>query len=446
MKNPQICKKFIMHQLDRQILRIAIPSIVSNITVPLLGLVDLAIVGHLGSTAYIGAISLGGMIFNVLYWIFAFLRMGSSGLTAQAYGRSDFKETSLLLSRALFLGLSLSLMLIFLQTPLLKLAFMVMRPSEEISSLLTAYYNICIWGAPPSLSLFALSGWFLGMQDSRSPMFVAISQNVTNIVASFLFVYVFGMKVEGVALGTLIAQYVGFLLALVILLVKYRTVGRMVEWGRMLRRDDMLKFFKVNSDIFFRTCCIVAVFLFFTSAGSWQSERVLAANTILMEFYILFSYIMDGFAFAGEAIGGKFYGAGQRDSFYATVRRIFKWGVWMVLLFTAAYLLAGNAIIRLLTNVHEVIDTASEYAFWTYVLPLAGAAAFVWDGIFIGITASRQMLLSSLIATVLFFLAYYLLFPSLANHALWMAFILFLLGRGISQTLLFRFSPPKFTG
>ncbi len=433
-----------MHHLDRQILRIAIPSIVSNITVPLLGLVDLAIVGHLGSTAYIGAISLGGMIFNVVYWIFGFLRMGSSGLTAQAYGRSDFKETSLLLSRSLFLGLSIAVVLLLLQSPLFALSLAVMQPTAEISGLLSTYYHICIWGAPPSLCLFALSGWFLGMQDSRSPMYVAIFQNVTNIAASLLFVYVFGMKVEGVALGTLIAQYTGFMLALLFLLTKYRNAGKQMEWRRLLRRSDMLKFFKVNSDIFFRTCCLVAVFLFFTSAGSWQGEGILATNTILMEFYILFSYIMDGFAFAGEAVGGKFYGAGRPDSFYATVRRIFMFGGWMVVLFTAVYVLAGNNIIRLLTNVPEVIDTASGYAFWTWVMPLAGVAAFVWDGIFIGITASRQMLFSSIIATVMFFSAYYLLFPSLTNHALWLAFILFLLGRGISQTLLFRFSPPKF--
>ena len=433
-----------MHHLDRQILRIAIPSIVSNITVPLLGLVDLAIVGHLGSTAYIGAISLGGMIFNVVYWIFGFLRMGSSGLTAQAYGRSDFKETSLLLSRSLFLGLSIAVVLLLLQVPVFGLALAVMQPTAETTGLLSTYYHICIWGAPPSLCLFALSGWFLGMQDSRSPMYVAIFQNVTNIAASLLFVYVLGMKVEGVALGTLIAQYTGFMLALLFLLTNYRNAGKQMEWRRLLRRSDMLKFFKVNSDIFFRTCCLVAVFLFFTSAGSWQGEGILATNTILMEFYILFSYIMDGFAFAGEAVGGKFYGAGRRDSFYATVRRIFMFGGWMVVLFTAVYVLAGNNIIRLLTNVPEVIETASGYAFWTWVMPLAGVAAFVWDGIFIGITASRQMLLSSIIATVMFFSAYYLLFPSLANHALWLAFILFLLGRGISQTLLFRFSPPKF--
>ena len=300
-----------MHHLDRQILRIAIPSIVSNITVPLLGLVELAIVGHLGSTAYIGAISLGGMIFTVVYWIFGFLRMGSSGLTAQAYGRSDFKETSLLLSRSLFLGLSIAVVLLLLQVPVFGLALAVMQPTAEISGLLSTYYHICIWGAPPSLCLFALSGWFLGMQDSRSPMYVAIFQNVTNIAASLLFVYVLGMKVEGVALGTLIAQYTGFMLALLFLLTKYRNAGKQMEWRRLLRRSDMLKFFKVNSDIFFRTCCLVAVFLFFTSAGSWQGEGILATNTILMEFYILFSYIMDGFAFAGEAVGGKVYGAGR---------------------------------------------------------------------------------------------------------------------------------------
>lgn len=425
-------------------MRIAIPSIVSNITVPLLGLVDLTIVGHLGATAYIGAISLGGMIFNVIYWIFAFLRMGSSGLTAQAYGRNNLPEAALLLTRSLLLGFSIALLLIVLQAPIFALATAVMQPSGEIRGLLHTYYHICIWGAPPSLCLFALTGWFLGMQDSRSPMFVAIFQNLTNIAASLLFVYVLGMKVEGVALGTLIAQYAGFLLALTIYLIRYRHVRRLVEWGSVLSRSDILKFFKVNRDIFFRTCCLVAVFLFFTSAGSWQDETTLATNTLLMEFYILFSYIMDGFAFAGEALGGKFYGAGNRQDFYAIVRRIFKWGALMVILFTVVYIFGGDGIIRLLTNVEDVISLASDYVAWSWAMPLAGVAAFVWDGIFISITASRQMLLSSAIATAVFFTAYFLLFPLLQNHALWLAFILYLIARGLSQSMMFRYSPPKF--
>ena len=282
------------------------------------------------------------------------------------------------------------------------------------------------------------------MQDSRSPMFVAIFQNIANIVASLVFVYVLGMKVEGVAFGTLFAQYFGFFMALLIFLIRYRNVRRLVEWRRVLSRADIMKFFKVNRDIFFRTCCLVAVFLFFTSAGSWQEETILATNTLLMEFYILFSYIMDGFAFAGEALGGKFYGANDRVNFHAVVRRIFRWGAGMVFLFTAVYLLAGDAIIRLLTNVPEVIAEAANYACWTWALPLAGIAAFVWDGIFIGITASRQMFFSSAIATAVFFSAYFCLFPSLHNHALWLAFILFLIARGLSQTIMFKFSPPKF--
>ncbi len=434
-----------MHRLDRQIMRIALPSIVSNITVPLLGLVDLAIVGHLGSTSYIGAISLGGMIFNVIYWIFGFLRMGSSGLTAQAYGRHDLVESSLLLTRSLILGISISLLLVVLQSPIFSLATGVMLPSADIRSLLATYYGICIWGVPPSLCLFSLTGWFLGMQDSKSPMYVAILQNVTNIVASLFFVYLLGMKVDGVALGTLIAQYAGFLIALTIYMVRYRRMRGLVQWDRVLSRVEMLKFFKVNRDIFFRTCCLVAVFLFFTSAGSWQDESILATNTLLMEFYILFSYIMDGFAFAGEALGGKFYGAGDRKNFHGVVRRIFRWGGVMVLLFTLSYVLAGDFIIHMLTNVPEVVALSRDYVCWSWVLPAAGIAAFVWDGVFIGITASRQMFLSSAIASAVFFSSYYLLFPSLQNHALWLAFILFLLARGVSQTVMFRVSPPKFS-
>lgn len=433
-----------MNHLDKQIMRIAVPSIVSNITVPLLGLVDLAIVGHLGATAYIAAISLGGMVFNVIYWIFAFLRMGSSGLTAQAFGRKDLDECALLLTRSLLLALVIAFAVLLFQMPVFAMAVAVMKPDGDIQILLHTYYIICVWGAPPSLCLFALTGWFLGMQDSRSPMLVAILQNVSNIVASLLFVYVGGMKVEGVALGTLIAQYFGFLLALIICLTRYRQILRKVVWSRVPRRADLLRLFRVNRDIFLRTCCIVAVFLFFTSAGSWQDQTVLATNTLLMEFYILFSYIMDGFAFAGEALGGRFYGASDTVRFHATVKRIFWWGILMVAIFTAVYVFAGDAIIRLLTNVPEVISMAAAYEPWTWVVPLAGVAAFVWDGIFIGITASRQMLLSSVIATTVFFLTYNMLFFSLQNHALWLAFTLFLIARGLSQTVMFRLAPPKF--
>ncbi len=424
--------------INRQIMRIAVPSIVSNITVPLLGLVDLAIVGHLGATEFIGAISVGGMIFNVMYWVFGFIRMGSSGLTAQAYGRRDFSETAQLISRGVVISLTISLLLILLQRPIYHATMWIMSPDAQVERYVKTYFDICIWGAPPSLLLFAFSGWFLGMQDSRTPMMVAILQNLTNIATSLLFVYAMGMKVEGVALGTLIAQYVGLAVALVVYMWRYRKVRSLLNWSKVMQRSQMASFFKVNRDIFLRTICLVAVFLFFTSAGSWQGNAILAVNTLLMQFFMFFSYIMDGFAYAGEALAGKFYGANDAGSMRFVVRRLFMWGAAMTLLFSLAYFLADSQIISLLTDDPAVITSAQDYSFWTWLFPMAGVAAFIWDGVFVGITASRGLLLSSAIATALFFAAYFLLFSSLANHALWMAFIIYLAARGLSQTVIYR--------
>jgi len=424
--------------LDRQIMRIAIPSIVSNITVPLLGLVDLAIVGHLGATAYIGAIAVGGMIFNVMYWIFGFMRMGTSGLTAQAYGRHDLPGIARLLTRSLLISFLIAIMLMLLQWPIFHLIMWLMSPTAEVAKYVQVYFDICVWGIPPSLLLFAFSGWFLGMQDSKTPMTIAIVQNVSNIVLSLLFVYGFAMKVDGVALGTLLAQYVGLVIAAAVYLLRYRKVRRYVKWGGVLNRKDMMQFFVVNRDIFLRTICLVAVFLFFTSAGSWQGDTILAVNTILMQFFMFFSYIMDGFAYAGEALAGKFYGAGNSRSLRFVVRRLFLWGAAMTALFTLTYFVADRQIVALLTNDPNVMASVSHYSFWTWLFPLAGVAAFIWDGVFVGLTASRGMLVSSAIATALFFCFYYSLFPLLANHALWLAFIIYLLGRGVSQTLIYR--------
>lgn len=424
--------------LDKDILRIALPSIVSNITVPLLGLVDLAIVGHLGSTSYIGAISLGGMVFNVIYWIFAFLRMGSSGLTAQSYGANDVKGLTLTLWRSVITGVMLSVVLMAFQPLILHLARLLMRPEEDISDLMGIYFHICIWGALPSLCLFALTGWMIGMQDSRGPMWVAILQNVINIIASLLFVYGFGMKVEGVALGTLTAQYCGCLIAG---LIVWRSHGKRichVGWKDVLSHDGMGRFFKVNRDIFFRTICLVSVFLFFTSAGSWQGGKILASNTLLMQFYMLFSFIMDGFAFSGEALSGRFLGASDSQSLHKLTHRLFVWGAWMTIIFTFAYLFGGDLIVRLLTNEEDVISCSADFMPWVWVLPVASVAAFIWDGIFIGTTASRLMFYSSAISAIVFFSVYFSLSPTLHNHALWLAFIMYMITRGLSQTIMYR--------
>lgn len=421
---------------NRQILNIALPAIVSNITVPLLGLVDVAIVGHLGAASYIGAIAVGGMAFNVLYWIFAFLRMGTSGLTSQALGRHDLSGVVAQLLRSLLLAMGIALLLIVFQGPLCQAVLWAMSPEAEVAALATTYFKILIWGAPAMLGLFSLSGWFIGMQNSRIPMFIAIMQNVLNILASLVLVFGLGLKVEGVALGTLLAQYGGFLAGMALLWRNYRRLRPYTPHGALWHYAAMAHFFRVNRDIFLRTVCMVSVMLFFTSSGSRQGTVVLAVNTLLMQFNLLFSYVMDGFAYAGEALSGRFYGARNHAALVRVVKRLFAWGAGMAAAFTLLYGVGGDAFLELLTDEPSVVIASHAFYHWALALPFCGLAAYVWDGIFIGCTRTRYMLLSMAAAAATFFTAYFVLTPTWANHGLWIAFLLFLLMRGGVQTLL----------
>ena len=430
-KNKLIVYAIIM---NKKILQLALPSIVSNITVPLLGLVDVAIVGHLGAASYIGAIAVGGMLFNIIYWLFGFLRMGTSGMTSQALGRRDLPEVTRVLLRSVGVGLFISLALLLLQYPIRKIAFALLDTTAEVEQLATLYFRICIWGAPAVLGLYGFSGWFIGMQNSRFPMFIAITQNIVNIVASLIFVFVFGMKVEGVATGTLIAQYGGFLMAVFLWLVYYRKrlKGR-VGWQEIVDKVAMRRFFQVNSDIFFRTLCLVAVTTFFTSTGARQGDTVLAVNTLLMQLFTLFSYIMDGFAYAGEALAGRYIGARNQSALNRMIHLLFGWGIGLSLFFTLLYGVGGKGFLSLLTNDSAVIQEAGTYFYWVLAVPLAGFAAFLWDGILIGATATRLMLYSMLVASGTFFLIYYLFSGTMGNHALCMAFRTYLFLRVIMQ-------------
>ena len=424
--------------INKRILQIAVPSIISNITVPLLGLIDVTIVGHLGAAAYIGAIAVGGMLFNIIYWIFGFLRMGTSAMTSQAYGKHDLDEVARLLLRSVGVGLLIAIILVTLQYPIRKLAFTFIQTTEEVERLATLYFRICIWGAPAMLGLYGFAGWFIGMQNSRFPMYIAITQNIVNIAASLCFVYLFHMKVAGVAWGTLTAQYAGFLMALLLWRRYYGGLKKHVAWHEVLKKEAMLRFFQVNRDIFLRTLCLVIVTLFFTSAGAAQGEIVLAVNTLLMQLFTLFSYIMDGFAYSGEALVGKYVGANNQPALYRTVRQLFIWGVGLSTGFTLLYFFGGKSFLGLLTNEISVIREAENYFYWVLAIPLTGFAAFLWDGIFIGATATRQMFYSMLVASGSFFLVYYSLHEWMGNHALWLAFIVYLSLRGIMQAALSR--------
>ena len=420
-----------MNTHDQQILHIALPAIISNITVPLLGMVDMAIVGHIGDATYLGAIAVGSMLFNVVYWLFGFLRMGTGGLTSQAYGSEDRVEQKRILFRSLAIAALVGLLFILLQMPIRNLAFHLLGATQEVRLLASRYYAICVWGAPAVLGLYSMTGWFLGMQNSRFPMFVSILQNVVNILCSLLFVFALRMKIEGVAWGTLIAQYVGFFMALLLFMSRYKAHRtEQVSLKELFLWEAMKRFFVVNRDIFLRTLCLVAVTLYFTSVGARQGDLVLAVNALLMQLFTFYSYFMDGFAYAGEAVCGRYLGARQRSDFYTTIRRLFLWGGGLMLLFTLLYAGAGTSFVNLLTDDAQVLAEATVYLPWVAFIPLTGMAAFLLDGVYIGATATRPMLLSMLLATVLFFSIYLLFSPIISNHALWLAFLIYLSARG----------------
>lgn len=420
--------------MNRRILRIAIPSIISNITVPLLGLVDVTIVGHMGDAAYIGAIAVGGMLFNILYWNFGFLRMGTSGLTSQAYGRKDRAEEMRVLAQALGVGVVSSLCILLLQYPVEQLAFTLLEASVGVEAYAIRYFRVCIWGAPAVLMLYGFKGWFIGMQNSRFPMFIAIAVNCINILCSLFLVFVLHWKVEGVALGTVIAEWCGLGMAVVLWMRRYGSLWERFTLRGSLQWAAMKRFFSVNRDIFFRTVCLIAVTAFFTSTGARQGDTILAVNTLLMQLFTLFSYIMDGFAYAGEALVGRYIGACNVRNLRHAVRNLFGWGVGLSLLFTLLYGVGGERFLGLLTGEREVVEAAGRYFYWALAVPLSGFAAFLWDGILIGATATRQMLWAMLIACASFFLLCYFFSGTTDNHALWAAFLVYLVLRGLLQT------------
>ena len=301
------------------------------------------------------------------------------------------------------------------------------------------YLSICIWGAPAMLGSFALSGWFVGMQNSKATMWISIFVNLLNITTSITLVYGFNCGIAGVATGTLAAQWGGFILGLIIIKSKY--LLEKVSVKDILKRHELKRFFSINADIFLRTLCLVAVTMWFTRAGAQQGNVILAVNTLLMQLFMLFSYFMDGFAFAGEAMVGKYIGANDHPNLKASIKALFQWGLGMALLFTAIYTLGGISFLSLLSSDASVIQASADYFYWAVAIPLSGIMAFTWDGIFIGATRTRAMLLSMAIAMLCFFIIYFTLFPSMGNHALWLAFISYLAIRGIVLNILYRQKP-----
>lgn len=422
--------------MNRQILNLAIPNIISNITIPLLGMVDLAILGHLESEIYIGAIALGGLIFNFIYAVFSFLRMGTSGFTSQAYGENNPTEMILMFGRSMFFAIVGGIIIILLQYPIDLLSFNLLSGSNEVESLAKEYYYIRIYAAPASLGIMAMSGWFIGMQNAKTPMIIAILINIINIGANVAFVYGFGMKSDGVAWGTLIAQYVGLVTGIILFWRKYRSYFKYWESQLFFNLVKLKRFFKVNLDIIIRTLSLIFVFAYFTAESAKINDTILAVNTVLLQYLFLFSYLTDGFAYAAEALVGKYIGAKDNNNLKKVIVNLFVWGLVISIPFTLTYIFGGNYLLFILTDNPEVIAAATPYLFWIGLVPMITFAAFIWDGVYIGATASKPMRNALLISTFLVFLpSYYLLINPLGNHGLWLAIMLFMISRGVLLTL-----------
>lgn len=422
-----------LNAVDRRLLRsiiaLSVPAVVTNITTPLLALCDVAITGHLGSAVYIAAIAVGGTMFNMLYWLCGFLRMGSSGTTARQLGAGDMEGAYAIGLRALGIGLTLGVLMIGAGIPLCDLLLGLVDARGEVKAIAATYFKICIFGAPAVLGTFAMTGWCIGMQDTRIPMWVSVFVNLLNIAVSISLVYGAGMKITGVAMGTLTAQWAGFILGLVMSLRRYGMIR--VSRRRVLDLGELKSFFRINTDIFLRTLCLVAVTLWFTRVGASQGTVMLAVNTLLMQLFTIFSYMMDGLAYAGEAMCGRLYGASDRMGLKRTVRALFRIGFIVSTVFTVCYVLFGAEFLHLLSSEGEVTERSEEYIGWAACIPLVSFMAFVGDGVMIGLSRTRLMLGSMIAGAVTFFILYLWLFPEFGNHGLWVAFLSYLLVRGV---------------
>ena len=407
--------------LHRNILRLAVPSILANITVPLVGMVDIAVAGHLGSSgglgaaALIGGISIGTMLFDMLYWNFGFLRGGTGGLTAQAYGRyhagaeEAAGDIAVTLKRALGIALVSGLALVALQWVVVQVAFLLVECTPEVQTLATQYFYIRIWAAPATLSLFAFKGWFIGMQDTVRPMICDLLVNALNILLSiglsFGFAGLPALGFRGIAFGTLIAQWTGFLYASLAVRFRYgwvlkhaKQAGHAASWR---------EFFVLNRDLFLRSVCMIAVYIGFTMISARYGDMMLAVGAILMKLLMIFSFFTDGFAYAGEALTGRFIGESSQGGVKSTIRQTFFWSLGVMVLFFLVYGVGGVPLLRLMTSDPGVVEAGREFIPWLLLMPVIGCPAFTWDGIFTGATASKDLRNSTVWCVVGFFAVWF---------------------------------------
>ncbi|SBS25408.1 DNA-damage-inducible protein F [Marinomonas spartinae] len=418
--------------LHQKIWRMAWPPMVSNITTPLLGLVDTAVVGHLGTATHLGAVAIGGSIFSFLFWAFGFLRMGSTGLTAQAMGQEDDRRVRELLLQSVLMGVFIGLMLILFRGPIIDLAIDLMSPSADVAPWARLYCEIRIFSAPAVLAGYALIGWFFGVQYSKGPLWMLLTINLANMIFDYIAVYHMGMASDGVAWGTVLAQYLGVTIAIGLAFFRLKGFSGQVPLKALAKWRAYIALIQVNRYLFVRTILLLIVMLFFTAQGARQGDDILAANAVLMTFLMIISNALDGFAFSVEALCGESYGRKDKTNFQKVMRLSTYWALLAALILVAIFWIFGNQIIALLTSVQSVRNDAALYLPWLISYPLLGIWSFMLDGVFIGTTSVKQMQNSMILCVLGVFFPVWYLSQGLGNHGLWLSQAALFVARAIT--------------
>lgn len=417
--------------MTKRILGLAIPNIISNISVPLLSIADTAIAGRLSTSSSLGAVAMASAVVSFTFWLWGFLRMATTGFTAQAYGRGDGEAQGRQFSVGTFIALGGGVLLIFLTPLLTQCIGFLGEGSPSLLPEAEAYLRVAMWGAPAALLLYVYNAWFIGMQNTVIPMCTTIISNVLNIFSSFAFVYWGDMGVEGIAWGTVLAQYVAVAILFVLAVLRHREVFGHWHWRYLLSAREVFSYIHIAKYLILRTLMLGSINLFFVKMGSNYGETTIGANTLLMQLFLTFSYFMDGFAYAGEALTGRYYGAGDGESLRLMLRRLFTIGAILAPLVSAIYFVGAEGILGLLSDKDSIVTHALEHKLWAVLIPLVSFMAFLWDGVFVGMTNSKPMMQAVSLAWLSFYLSYYLGRSMLGEDALWLAFVLYLLVRSL---------------
>lgn len=402
---------------------------------PLVGAVDTAVVGHLPDPIYIGAVALGAIIFNFLFWGFGFLRMGTTGFVAQAYGAGDIDEVRATLARALLLAVGLGVVVVVLQFPIGLFVFWAFSGSVELESLANSYYAIRVWSAPATLANYAILGCLIGIQNTRAVLALQLVLNITNVLLDLLFVLALGWGVQGVALASVISEFVALAFASWLVMRNFNRLGGQWARSRIVDISKLKALLHVNINIFIRTLCLIFAFSYFIAIGTKMGEITLAANAVLLHLQHFLAYGLDGFAFAVESLAGSAYGARNRGAFRTAVRVTTIWALIVAGLFTVLYAVLGSSIISVITGIEPVRLAAADYLIWLLVSPVLSVWSYQLDGIFIGATRSVEMRNGMVLSLLVYLLAIWLFVPLLGNHGLWLSLMIFMVTRAITLGL-----------